>query len=254
MAKKKSSEGLGVNPVDTIGYGWDGQNNAFKRTLQYASVHPGSNFHNPFHWISNGFRYLTGISRSGKSNEHEEALWRRYLGGKKDKSQLPDTKVRFSRDFDKDNKVNSTKEYVGLPKEQKDAIRNKVIPNMGSDLKEGKWIGVKDNPWLSTDQRGTGNSLSGLGKFGLRNNNNSGIYDVVDTYDFPSHIPVPTRNKGYELEIRDTIWTKDAKPELYKQEKGYYPYNHEKNQGGQKQGAAKQSKDLKAGNSHKLKL
>lgn len=80
----------------------------------------------------------------------------------------------------------------------------------------------------SCDQRGTENVLSGLGKFGLRNNNNFGIYDVVDIYDFPCHIPVLDRNKGYELEIRNTIWTKDTKPKLNKQGRGYYLYNHEK--------------------------
>lgn len=81
-----------------------------------------------------------------------------------------------------------------------------------------------DNVFFHKDQRGTGNTLSGLGKFGLRNNNNSGIYDVVDTYDFPSGVPIPDRNKGYELEIRDTVWTKDAKLGLYRKEKGPQPY------------------------------
>lgn len=229
MAKKDSAKGLGVNPADSLNYGWEGRDNFLERSDKFHSVNPGSSFNSPVDWAINGLRYLFGIQREDFSTKHEEALWFRYLGGRRDKSQLPDTKVRFSRDFDENNQLNKTKEYVGLPREQKDAIRDKVISNMKEDLTPGKWVPVKDNINRSTDQRGVGNVLSGLGKFGLRNNNGSGIYDIVDTYDFPGYIPVPDRNKGYELEIRDTVWTKDAKPELYRKENGYHPYTHNPN-------------------------
>lgn len=245
MAKKNREMGLGINPVDSVNYGWEGRDNKTDRAIQFMSINPGSGFSNVGDWIKNGVRYAFGIQREEFSNKHEESLWFRYLGGRKDKSQLPDTKIRFSRDFDENNKVNKTKEYVGLPKEQKDAIRDKIIPNMGDKLTPGKWVGVKDNVKRSSDQRGADNTLSGLGKFGLRNNNGSGIYDVVDTYDFPSHIPIPDRNEGYELEIRDTIWTKEAKPELYKKETGFHPYT---------ESGPKAEVDMEKSSSHKFKL
>ena len=211
--------------ADSLNYGWEGQDNFNKRQNRYANVDPTGNFYSPGDWISNGWRTLWDSSRDNKGTLHEEALYLRYLGGKRDATQLPQTSIRFSRDYDITDNAYPNKEYVGLPKEQKDAIRDNVVTNMQSELKEGVWAQVKDNVRRSRDQRGTGNALSGLGKFGLRNNNNSGIFDIADTYDYPSWIPIPDRNKGYELEIRDTIWTKDAKPELYKVENGYLPYN-----------------------------
>lgn len=211
--------------ADSLNYGWEGQDNFNKRQSRYTNVDPTGNFYNPGDWISNGWRTLWDSSRDNKGTPHEEALYLRYLGGKRDAAQLPQTSIRFSRDYDITDNAYPNKEYVGLPKEQKDAIRDNVVTNMQSELKEGVWAQVKDNVRRSRDQRGTGNALSGLGKFGLRNNNNSGIFDIADTYDYPSWIPIPDRNKGYELEIRDTIWTKDAKPELYKVENGYLPYN-----------------------------
>lgn len=211
--------------ADSLNYGWEGQDNFNKRQSRYTNVDPTGNFYSPGDWISNGWRTLWDSSRDNKGTPHEEALYLRYLGGKRDAAQLPQTLIRFSRDYDITDNAYPNKEYVGLPKEQKDAIRDNVVTNMQSELKEGVWAQVKDNVRRSRDQRGTGNALSGLGKFGLRNNNNSGIFDIADTYDYPSWIPIPDRNKGYELEIRDTIWTKDAKPELYKVEKGYLPYN-----------------------------
>lgn len=211
--------------ADSLNYGWEGQDNFNKRQSRYANVDPTGNFYSPGDWISNGWRTLWDSSRDNKGTPHEEALYLRYLGGKRDATQLPQTSIRFSRDYDITDNAYPNKEYVGLPKEQKDAIRDNVVTNMQSELKEGVWAQVKDNVRRGRDQRGTGNALSGLGKFGLRNNNNSGIFDIADTYDYPSWIPIPDRNKGYELEIRDTIWTKDAKPELYKVENGYLPYN-----------------------------
>lgn len=211
--------------ADSLNYGWEGQNNFSERQSRYLNVDPTGNFYSLSDWASNGWRTMWSLDRANRGTPHEEALYFRYLGGKRDATQLPQTPIRFSRDYDITDNVYPNKEYTGLPKEQKDAIRNKVIPNMRSELKEGVWAQVKDDVRRNKDQRGTGDALSGMGKFGLRNNNNSGIFDVVDTYDYPSWVPIPDRNKGYELEIRDTIWTKDARPELYKVENGYLPYN-----------------------------
>ena len=211
--------------AQTTEYGWEGQDNLKERQGKFSSVNPGHSFYNPFHWFGDGWRYIMGENRDEFSTPHEEAMYFRYMGGKRDMEHLPHTSVRFSRDYDENNKVNKTKEFVGVPKDQKEAVRDYVIPTMQDDLEEGEWVQVKDDVRFNRDVRGTGNRLSAYGKFGLRNNNNSGIYDIVDTYDFPDWIPIPDRNKGYELEVRDTIWTKDAKPELYRTEKGYYPYN-----------------------------
>lgn len=211
--------------ANTVDYGWEGQNNRDERSWKFSTVNPGHSFFNPFHWAGDGWRYMMHSPREEFSTPHEEAMYERYMGGKRNMEHLPFTSIRFSRDYNENNQVNKTKEYVAVPKEQKDAVREQVIPNMKDKLKPGEWVQVKDNVRRSRDVRGTGNRLSAYGKFGLRNNNNSGIYDMVDTYDFPDWVPIPDRNKGYELEVRDTIWTKDAKPELYKVENSFYPYN-----------------------------
>lgn len=226
ITKKKDNRVNKKQEVNSLNYGWEGRDNLNTRQARYSNLNPAWNFYSPSNWIQGGWNTMFNIDRKDKkSTPHEEALYSRYLGGKRDLEQLPHTPVRFSRDYDYDDTPFTNKEYTGMPKQQKEAIRNHVIPNMNSDLVPGQWTLVKDNPVTSRHQKGAGNALSGFGKFGLRNNNNSGIYDFADTYDFPSYIPVPDRNKGYELEIRDTIWTKDAKPELYKAEKGFLPYN-----------------------------
>lgn len=211
--------------INDIGYGWYGRDNEKERVEKFRSVNPGNNFYNPGDWLSNGFRYIFGVKRDDYSTPHEEALYKRYLGGERDYNYLPKTNIRFSKDYDINDRPFIQKEYTGLPKEQKDVIRNEVIKNIKDKLKSGKWTVIDDNIFRSKDQRGTGNKLSGLGKFGIRNNNDSGVYDVVDTYDFPSWIPIPDRNKGQELEIRDTIHVGNVNPDLYKTEKGYLPYN-----------------------------
>lgn len=221
---------------------FEGQDNKAQRQRLYRTVNPADGF-GLGSKASNGWRYMWNIQREEFGTPHDEALWKGYLNLEKDSTQLPPTNIRFSRDYDVTGKPIKTKEYVGLPKQQKDAIRNKVIPRVRYKTPAGKWAQVYENPLKQFFDHPIETvihkgdvvdtpDLSGLANFGLRNNNDSGIYDVADTYDFytkPNQNGgrsfIPNRNKGYELEIRDTIWTKDAKPELYKVESGYLPYN-----------------------------
>lgn len=221
---------------------FEGQDNKAQRQRLYRTVNPADGF-GLGSKASNGWRYMWNIQREEFGTPHDEALWKGYLNLERDSTQLPPTNIRFSRDYDVTGKPIKTKEYVGLPKQQKDAIRNKVIPRVRYKTPAGKWTQVYENPLKQFFDHPIETvihkgdvvdtpDLSGLANFGLRNNNDSGIYDVADTYDFytkPNQNGgrsfIPNRNKGYELEIRDTIWTKDAKPELYKVESGYLPYN-----------------------------
>lgn len=202
---------------------WTGQDNEKRRERLYRTVNPGSNFYSIPDWINNGILYLVNDKNSNRlkheefsSNPEEEEMFKSYLSDKPIYKVLPKTDVRLAKDVNPDGTYNTNKQYVGLSKRQKDSIRDNLIEDyLGSPAdfissQKGK------NGWKVIDDRRYGDGyLSMLGKFSIRENNNSGIYEIMDTYDFPSWIPIPDRNKGHELVIRDTVWTKDAKPELY---------------------------------------
>ena len=202
---------------------WSGQDNEKRRERLYRTVNPGSNFFSLTDWINNGILYLVNDKNSNRlkheefsSNPEEEEMFKSYLSDKPVYEVLPKTDVRLAKDINPDGTYNTNKQYVGLSKRQKDSIRDNLIEDyLGSPAdfissQKGK------NGWKVIDDRRYGDGyLSMLGKFSIRENNNSGIYEIMDTYDFPSWIPIPDRNKGHELVIRDTVWTKDAKPELY---------------------------------------
>lgn len=202
---------------------WTGQDNEKRRERLYRTVNPGSNFYSIPDWINNGILYLVNDKNSNRlkheefsSNPEEEEMFKSYLSDKPVYKVLPKTDVRLAKDVNPDGTYNTNKQYVGLSKRQKDSIRDNLIEDyLGSPAdfissQKGK------NGWKVIDDRRYGDGyLSMLGKFSIRENNNSGIYEIMDTYDFPSWIPIPDRNKGHELVIRDTVWTKDAKPELY---------------------------------------
>lgn len=202
---------------------WSGQDNEKRRERLYRTINPGSNFFSLTDWINNGILYLVNDKNSNRlnhedfsSNPEEEEMFKSYLSDEPIYKVLPKTDVRLAKDVNPDGTYNTNKQYVGLSKRQKDSIRDNLIEDyLGSPAdfvssQKGK------NGWKVIDDRRYGDGyLSMLGKFSIRENNNSGIYEIMDTYDFPSWIPIPDRNKGYELVIRDTVWTKDAKPELY---------------------------------------
>lgn len=202
---------------------WSGQDNEKRRERLYRTINPGSNFFSLTDWINNGVLYLVNDKNSNRlnhedfsSNPEEEEMFKSYLSDEPIYKILPKTDVRLAKDVNPDGTYNTNKQYVGLSKRQKDSIRDNLIEDyLGSPAdfvssQKGK------NGWKVIDDRRYGDGyLSMLGKFSIRENNNSGIYEIMDTYDFPIWIPIPDRNKGHELVIRDTVWTKDAKPELY---------------------------------------
>ena len=150
----------------------------------------------------------------------DEARWAAYLGLPYDKTYAPDTKIRFEGDENYPDR-----QYQGLSKRAKDEVRKKIIPQAKriKDKYNKEWIQVLDTKPNSEynytniyhDRQ---NYLGDLGKFGIREVGESGIYEVGDKYDFPALIPIPDRNEGTELMIRDTIWSDRANPKLYNQE------------------------------------
>jgi hypothetical protein len=149
----------------------------------------------------------------------DESRWAAYLGLPYDKEYAPDTKIRFEHDKDYPDR-----QYQGVSKRAKDEIRKEVIPEAKRIKDEyGKeWIQVLDERGIfgndSTIYHPRETYTGDLGKFGIREVGNSGIYEIGDKYDFPSWVPVPDRNEGTELMIRDTIWSDRANPKLYNKE------------------------------------
>lgn len=149
----------------------------------------------------------------------DEARWAAYLGLPYDKEYAPDTKIRFEHDKDYPDR-----QYQGVSKRAKNEIRKEVIPEAKRIKDEyGKeWIQVLDERGIfgndSTIYHPRETYTGDLGKFGIREVGNSGIYEIGDKYDFPSWVPVPDRNEGTELMIRDTIWSDRANPKLYNKE------------------------------------
>ena len=183
----------------------------------YNGINPSADF-GIGSFLSQGIGYLGGF-RTGKGMNEDEARWAAYLGLPYDKEYAPDTKIRFEHDKDYPDR-----QYQGLSKRAKNEIRKEVIPEAKRIKDEyGKeWIQVLDSRGTfgndSTIYHPRETYTGDLGKFGIREVGNSGIYEVGDKYNFPSWVPVPDRNEGTELMIRDTIWSNRANPKLYNQE------------------------------------
>lgn len=204
MAKKKSNKQPWNIPL-------------VEREALYNGVNPSADF-GIGSFISQGLGYLGGI-RTGQGMNEDEARWAAYLGLPYDKEYAPDTKIRFEHDKDYPDR-----QYQGLSKRAKNEIRKEVIPEAKRIKDEyGKeWIQVLDERGIfgndSTIYHPRETYTGDLGKFGIREVGNSGIYEIGDKYDFPSWVPVPDRNEGTELMIRDTIWSDRANPKLYNKE------------------------------------
>ena len=166
---------------------WTGQDNEKRRERLYRTVNPGSNFYSIPDWINNGILYLVNDKNSNRlkheefsSNPEEEEMFKSYLSDKPVYKVLPKTDVRLAKDVNPDGTYNTNKQYVGLSKRQKDSIRNNLIEDyLGSPAdfissQKGK------NGWKVIDDRRYGDGyLSMLGKFSIRENNNSGIYEII---------------------------------------------------------------------------
>lgn len=196
--------------------GWDNKDQN-SRIAVGAALNPSWRMSNPLHLIKGAMAVPINkiamstikmpllVNRSG-STQDDRDMWAAYLGFE---NKLPTNDVRFTGDRNKDNKT-----YVGLSQETKNFIRSAIE---SGDLKvnqDGSWTQVKE---FGADYPNSKKyHASHLENYAIRQNNNSGIYDVFDTYDFPGYIPIANRKKGQELEIRDTIWTNKANPQIYK--------------------------------------
>jgi hypothetical protein len=104
---------------------------------------------------------------------------------------MPITGIRFAGDYNKDGSLRLPyAEYTGLSKTAKNFIRAGIISGDVSINKDGSWTRFKEGP------RSHSKYTSHLADYSSRENNGSGIYDVVDTYDFPWYTPVFNRRKG----------------------------------------------------------
>ena len=188
------------------------------REALYKGVNPSADF-DPISIATQTIGYLGGF-RTGQGMPEDEARWAAYLGLPYDKTYAPDTKIRFEGDENYPDR-----QYQGLSKRAKEEVRKKIIPQAKriKDKYNKEWIQVLDTKPDSeyndaTIYHSRQNYLGDLGKFGIREVGESGIYEVGDKYDFPALIPIPNRNEGTELMVRDTIWSDRANPKLYNQE------------------------------------
>lgn len=160
----------------------------------------------------------SGLTQRTKAPKEDENRWKAYLGLPYDEQYAPSSKIRFKGDENFPNR-----QYQGLSKDAKDEIRKNLIPKVqqvSKRLPDNKWIQVTDqsqrdivrNDVIEYSRQ---DHIGDLGKFGIRENNDSGIYEVGDKYDFPWYVPIPDRAKGTELMIRDTIWSDKADPSKY---------------------------------------
>lgn len=166
----------------------------------------------------------SGLAKRTTAPKEDENRWKAYLGLPYDEQYAPNSNIRFEGDEKYPNR-----QYQGLSNDAKQEIREKIIPKVeqiSGRLPKDKWIQVTDEPQrdiVRTDvlHHDRQNHLGDLGKFGIRENNNSGIYEVGDKYDFPWYVPIPDRVNGTELMIRDTIWSDKADPSKYVKYKIY---------------------------------
>ena len=189
-----------------------------ERQIYFDRINPAAGF-DFGDFISQGMNYYFPEGERQKAPKEDEARWAAYLGLPYDKTYAPDTKIRFAHDKDYPNR-----QYQGLSRDAKNEIREEIIPTLQKSYSKlgDKWIQITDEKPTDVIRNDEmyyprQNHIGDLGKFGIREVNGSGIYEVGDKYDFPWYVPVPDRANGYELMIRDTIWSDKAKPELYLQ-------------------------------------
>lgn len=185
------------------------------RQYLYDKINPALGF-GIFDFLGAALTY-SNIANRTKAPDEDENRWKAYLGLPYDKEYAPDTNIRFKGD-----EKYPDRQYQGLSKYAKDEIRDllPLVRQASNHLPKGKWIQVSDEKQgdirrSDIIEHTRQNHLGDLGKFGIRENNDSGIYEIGDKYDFPWYVPVPDRAKGTELMIRDTIWSDRANPEKY---------------------------------------
>ena len=169
---------------------------------------------NPLSCLMNGISYMFNTGAwldsdvSKGATESDKNIWYRHLGFPRDQEAMPVTGIRFRGDI-KNRKPNA--EYSGLTKQAKQQILKDIHSGDIQVFSNGDWSPVKEG--LSYNR----NATEQYANYAIRENNNSGIYDVFDTYDFPNHWYTPSLNRssGYQIEIRDTIHGPNADDRLY---------------------------------------
>lgn len=194
----------------TKDYGWDNEDDRGKFNKGYLSKNVSATLgFDPFSFVINGISFLTNGGAGEKKNgetEKNQAWFNRHLGYNRNFEEMPLSTVKFTGDYNEDGTLKfPNAEYVGLPQNLKNVVRYAI--------RDGK-INPKSD-WNNATENG--GLVNPLGSFSIRENNNSGIYDIFDTYNFDRGVQkiIPDRNKGYEIEVRDTIHGYNAKPELY---------------------------------------
>ena len=125
---------------------------------------------------------------------------------------MPITGIRFFGDYNSDGSYRlPNAEYTGIPNYAKRAISRGITEGSIDVDPTGEWTQVEENAFVHPKE------LTQYKNFSIRENNDSGIYDVFDTYDFPDEWWFPNLNRpnGKQIEVRDTIWGPNAIPELY---------------------------------------
>ena len=157
-----------------------------------------------------GIAYITGSADMDNATQDDINYWHRHLGFERNYDSMPVTGIRFSGDYNNDGSLRlPNAEYTGLSKTTKDFIRKGIAEGDIKVDKSGKWVQFKEGPMSYAKY------TSHMGDYSIRENNDSGIYDVFDTYDFPWYSPVFNRDSGKQIEIRDTIHGVNANPVLY---------------------------------------
>lgn len=219
---QKTSWNITKQIDNTIGqipnYGWiyndKTNNNYWTRSRLLRTINPSARW-DASGAATEGWNYMWNIPLEARDhyveNPHSHALWARHLGYPRDYTELPANGIRFNGDYNGNNLKYPSKEYTGIPSKAKDAIKYYIKEGKVNPNPDGSWTPVKESAFLNHKD------LEQYANFSIRNNNNSDIYDMFDTYDFPEHFWTPklNRTKDKQIEIRDTIWGPNANPKLY---------------------------------------
>lgn len=159
--------------------------------------------------VADGIQYVFDGRDRSYSSKGDEALWKRHLGGTRDMEQMPVRGIRFTGDLEsKRDKA----EYTGIPDYAKQAILNEIQNGHIEVDPNGAWTQRTESMFNNHK------ALTQYANFSIRENNDSGIYDVFDTYDFPTerwYVPNINRYPNKQIEVRDTIHGPNAISELY---------------------------------------
>lgn len=199
-------------------YGWSTENNTlggFSRRRLKRNVDPSSRLdfsgaiENSIPFIFNAGAWY---GREFKATPNELNIWSRHLGFPRSVDSMPTTGIRFSGDFTNTGAERlPNAEYSGLTPAAKAQIKKDIKTGDIKVNSDGTWTPIKES------YRYNRKDTQQYANYSIRENNNSGIYDVFDTYDFSKHWYFPNLNRpsGFQIEFRDTIHGPNADDRLY---------------------------------------